>query len=140
MKILWIEDNSIFLKGLFRPLKRQGAMISTVPTAEEGIQEFINTGPYDVVVVDLILPRSIELKLLAREDHNESYPGVKVLRRIRELDQHTPVVVLTVVGDERLRDIIHSLGAELMLKGLVLPQEFCAKIRSMVNRKTGLNS
>jgi len=140
MKILWIEDESNLLEGLFRPLKRQGAMILAVPTAEEGIQEFINSGPYDVVVIDLILPRSIEPKLLAREDDNEFYPGVEVLRKIRELDQHTPVVVLTVVGDVRLRGIIHSLGAKLMLKGSLLPQEFCATIRSMVNGRTGPNS
>jgi len=140
MKILWVEDDFIQLEGLFRPIKRQGATIRAVPTAEEGIQEFNNTGPYDIIVVDLILPCSIEHKSWMGEGDNESYPGVKVLTKIREVDQQTPVLVLTVVDNEHLRGTIQSLGAELMLKGMLLPQEFCMKIRSMINSKLNSSS
>lgn len=103
MRILWVEDNFIELEDLIRSLRRQGAKSRAVPTADEGIHEFRNTGPYDLVVVDLMLPHSLEYGPQADVDSDGPYLGMKSLRKIREVDQRIPVLVITAVLDECVR-------------------------------------
>lgn len=137
MKILWVEDEHIRLSGLIRPLRRQGAEIVTADCAKAGVEAFKNFGPFDLCIVDLIMPFSndqgfgkAELIESHFEESNMLYAGLYVVKEIRALDTKIPILVLTVVYDHEVRSIIRAMNAEVIQKGAVLPSDLSEMIKS----------
>ena len=135
MKILWVEDEHRKLSGLFRPLQRDGAEIVAVECARAGVEAFKNCGPFDLCVVDLIMPHDVEQeRIIAKgtETDFDDFEGLYVVREIRAMDAKVPIVVLTVVYDDQVRSLIRAMNAEVIQKGAVLPGELCAKLKSIL--------
>jgi len=140
-KILWIEDDYYHVRGLFRPLEKEGFTIVNASSANDAYNKIQTWEEYDVVVVDIILPlRDQRVNNILPEVENwkqEEYAGIGLLKYIyRELHIKIPVIVLSVVADE-LTDLLKEIGVdEVLLKRGVLPLQLRESIIKVLERKT----
>ena len=99
--ILLIEDEQNILEALSFILRRAGWIVYTHSNGNDA-NEVINSLKPAVVVLDIMLPGK---------------SGFDVLRDLRssEVDQKTPVMILTARGQEKDRDAAKILGADLFM-------------------------
>jgi len=99
--ILLIEDEQNILEALSFILRRAGWNVYTHSNGNDA-NEVINSLKPAVVVLDIMLPGK---------------SGFDVLRDLRssEVDQKTPVMILTARGQEKDRDAAKILGADLFM-------------------------
>ena len=122
MKILLIEDQAELVRTLTRSLGALGIQVEgrgDGASADTALQQHA----YDVVVLDLALPR---------------LPGLEVLRRLRQRNDTVPVLVLTASGD--ITDRVYGLNAgadDYLAKPFEL-SELEARLRALHRRR--LNS
>ncbi len=79
MRILLVEDEPKVSGFVQRGLAAEHYAVDVVPDGRDGL-EMAQTYPYDLIILDLMLPRM---------------DGAQVLQRIRRSDTHVPVLVLT---------------------------------------------
>ena len=118
MRILLIEDDAAFSDTLAFQL-RQEEIVTDICSDGVDALDFIGENAYDLILLDRMLPRM---------------DGVTLLRKIREQGNHTPVIMLTALGE--LEDRVAGLdsGAD---DYLVKPFEFdelMARIRCIRRR------
>jgi len=124
MRLLVVEDDPVIANGLLRSLRTTGHAVdhaSDGTTADEALAQY----PYDLVILDLGLPR---------------LDGMEVLRRLRDRGAHTPVLVLT--ARDELDDRVTGLDAgadDYLAKPFDLP-ELEARIRALLRRRDASRS
>ena len=120
MRILIVEDNPHLLRSLTLALA-QGHVVDAVPDGAQA-DAVPRTERYDVVVLDLGLPR---------------LDGLEVLRRLRARGDRTAVLVLTASGDtdDRVRGL--DSGADDYLAKPFELTELEARLRALHRRSLG---
>lgn len=121
MRILIAEDDRIIADGLGRSLRQAGYAVDWVANGADA-DSALTTGIYDLVILDLGLPK---------------VPGLDVLRRLRARKSKVPVLVLTALDgtSDRVKGL--DLGADdYMAKPFELP-ELEARVRALTRRSTG---
>lgn len=124
MKVLVIEDYEPIRTSVAQGLREAGFAIDAAADGEEGLW-FAGSDQYDVIVLDLMLPK---------------IDGLTVLRRLRERDSPVPVLILTAkdtVGD-RVRGL--QLGADDYLIKPFAFEELLARVQALVRRRYDLRS
>ncbi|TXK74021.1 response regulator transcription factor [Paenibacillus sp. N3.4] len=112
--ILIIEDESKIARLLEMELTYEGYTVTCATTGREGLVKAL-TGEYDLILLDIMLP---ELS------------GLEVLRRLRETDKHTSVILLTARDATPDKVSGLDLGAnDYMTKPFEIEKVF-ARIRS----------
>lgn len=91
MRVLIVDDHTLFRLGLKDLLERRGVEVEAVRDGEEGIARAAVFQP-DAVLLDLRMP---------------GVNGLQVLRRLREAGSAMPIAMLTTSGDER--DLLEAL-------------------------------
>ena len=121
MRLLLAEDDEILGDGLSSILKQRGMTIDWVKDGESAIG-CLTRNLYDLVLLDLNLPK---------------VSGLKVLSTLRSNGKRTPVLVLTARTD--LGDKISALdgGADDYVMKPFEIDELCARIRALHRRNTG---
>ena len=121
MRILIAEDDRVLADGLSRSLRAAGYAVDVVDGGDSA-ESALLTQPYNLVILDLGLPRG---------------SGLEVLRRLRERRNVVPVLILTA-GDsveQRVRGL--DLGADdFMAKPFAL-SELEARVRALTRRALG---
>ena len=79
MRILLIEDDEKVAKAVSRGLEAEHLAVDTVGDGLEGLAT-ARTTPYDLVILDLMLP---------------GLSGTELLKRLRHANGEVPVLVLT---------------------------------------------
>ncbi len=118
MKVLVVEDDEVLSAALSRALGQAAYTVDCVADGEAANHALAVTS-YDLVVLDLALPK---------------VDGLDVLKRLRDRRSRVPVLVLTARDtlDERVQGL--DLGADdYMTKPFDLP-EFEARVRALVRR------
>ena len=118
MRILVVEDDSVLAAALTRALTQAAYVVDLVEDGETA-NEALRSTDYDLVVLDLALPK---------------LDGLSVLRRLRDRRSHVPVLILT--ARDMLEDRVTGLdlGADdYMTKPFDLP-EFEARVRALIRR------
>jgi two-component system invasion response regulator UvrY len=115
-RVLVIDDHPIVLQGSMQLLESAGAdEIEQPASASEGFRLYRKRKP-DVIVVDLAMQAG-------------SVNGLAFLRRLRRIDQQTPVLVLTMHRDP----IVVGRALEAGATGYVLkdapPKNSCWRLR-----------
>jgi DNA-binding NtrC family response regulator len=113
-KILVIDDEPILRDSLKVALGSGGYTVMTARTGEEGLELFRNEAP-DLVLLDHWLP---------------AMNGDEVLRRIKEIDEVVPVIIMTAQGSIDLAVSSMKMGAfDFVVKPFELVQ-----IETLVHR------
>ena len=119
MKILFVEDNEQLNKALSTVLKRNSYLVDSAFDGEEALM-FLKDYQYDVIILDIMLPK---------------IDGLEVLRRVRRDNIQTPIILLT--AKSTLEDKITGLdlGADDYLPKPFNADELLARIRALGRRK-----
>jgi len=118
MRILVVEDDAVLAAALTRALSQATYAVDLAEDGEAANQA-LATIAYDLVVLDIALPR---------------VDGLAVLRRLRDRRSHVPVLVLTARDTLEDRVAGLDLGADdYMTKPFDLP-EFEARVRALLRR------
>lgn len=118
MRILLIEDETALAEALTEILKQNGYLADAVLNGLEGL-EYIRTGIYDLVLLDIMLP---------------GMDGLSILKTVRREKIFTPVIFLTAKSE--LSDIITGLdaGSDDYLPKPFSTSELLARIRAISRR------
>jgi two-component system, OmpR family, response regulator len=121
VKVLVIEDEKKIASFVRKGLEAQGFLVEVSHHGDEGYALAISR-PYDVVVLDIMLP---------------GRDGLSILRNLRDRRMGVPVILLTARGElnERLEGL--NLGADDYLSKPFYIEELIARIRAMTRRATG---
>ena len=82
MRILLVEDQPKLARLLQKGLREEGVTADVAATGLDGVW-LATEHPYDVVVLDVMLP---------------DVDGLEVCRRIRAVDDRTPILMLTALA------------------------------------------
>jgi len=125
MRILVVEDDTVLAAALTRALNQAAYAVDLVEDGEEANQALSGNGDYDLVVLDIALPK---------------VDGLAVLRRLRDRKSHVPVLILTARDTLEDRVAGLDLGADdYMTKPFDL-REFEARVRALIRRGHSLSS
>ena len=118
MRVLVIEDDVKVADFIRRGLEQENYAVDVARDGEEGAYHGA-THEYDVVILDLMLPK---------------LPGMEVLRRIREKKPTTRVLILTAKGamEDRVKGL--DSGADDYLVKPFAFAELTARVRALLRR------
>ena len=122
MRILLVEDDRDLQRLLKKALGDAGYVVDTAKDGEEG--RFLgDTEPYDVVILDLGLPKM---------------DGVQVLEKWRKAGKTMPVLILT--ARDRWSDKVAGFdaGADDYLAKPFYTEELLARVRALLRRAVGI--
>lgn len=118
VKVLLVEDEPALSTTLSAGLKADGFVVATAEDGIEGLHEAVTNG-YDVVVLDIMLPR---------------LSGYEVLRQMRRQGVWTPVLMLTAKDGEYDQTDAFDLGADDYLTKPFPYRVLVARLRALVRR------
>lgn len=121
LRVLLVDDEEEFVSTLAERLEIRGFAPRTATNGEQALQ-MIETDPYDVIVLDLMMP---------------GMGGIDVLKEIKRLLPALPVILLTGHGSTREGMEGMQYGAfDYLMKPLDI-DELITKIREAATGKTG---
>jgi len=120
MKVLLIEDEVALARAMKKAFEEEGFSVDAVHDGESGLFNG-ESGTYDAIVLDLMLPR---------------LSGLEVLKKLRQKGA-TPVLILTARDtlDDKLKGL--NAGADDYLTKPFELKELIARVRALVRRSAG---
>ena len=122
MKLLLVEDEKQLSEALQQILIRNKYSVDAVYNGEEGLL-YALSGVYDVIILDIMLPK---------------LNGLEILKIIRKRKISTPVILLTAKGTVEDRILGLDLGADDYLPKPFAPEELLARLRAITRRNSEL--
>ncbi|HEY3380213.1 MAG TPA: response regulator transcription factor [Vicinamibacterales bacterium] len=118
MRVLVVEDYVPIQKAVAKSLREAGFAVDAASDGEEGLW-YASNNDYDVVVLDLMLPR---------------VDGLTLLTNIREQGRSAHVLILTAKDtvEDRVRGL--DLGADDYLVKPFAMEELLARVRALARR------
>ncbi len=123
MKLLLVEDSQQLNKALSAVLKRNNYIVDSAFDGEEAL-EFIQDYTYDLIILDIMLPK---------------INGLEVLKNVREKGIKTPIIMLTAKATTEDKITGLDLGADDYLSKPFVVEELLARIRSLLRRAPEYN-
>ena len=115
--ILVVDDEESIQKLLTYPLEREGFHVVQARDGEEALERF-DGGEFDLVVLDLALPK---------------LDGLEVCRRLRSRST-VPIIMLTARDDEVDKVLGLELGADDYITKPFSIREFRSRVRALLRR------
>ena len=119
MKLLLVEDNPQLNKALTTLLKRNSYLVDSASDGEEALI-CLKEYQYDVIILDIMLPK---------------IDGLEVLRRTRRNNIQTPIILLTARSTIEDKITGLDLGADDYLPKPFSTEELLARIRALARRR-----
>jgi DNA-binding response OmpR family regulator len=119
MRILLVEDYAPLRESVAQALGEAGYAVDAPADGEEGLWH-AQSGDYDAIVLDIVLPK---------------LDGLSILRRLRQSGDRTPVLLLTAKDTVADRVTGLDVGADDYLVKPFALQELLARVRSLLRRK-----
>ena len=119
MRVLIVEDEIRLAETLGQIIMEQKYQTDIVHDGEAGL-DYALSGQYDVIVLDVMLPK---------------INGFDVVKKLRQNKNATPVLILT--ARDEVRDKIEGLdyGADDYMTKPFVPEELLARIRALSRRQ-----
>lgn len=121
MKILLVEDDECIAKTLEKVLDKQNYVVDVAKDGQSG-WELVEAFTYDLIVLDIILPK---------------LNGINFCQRLRAHNYQTPVMLLTAKNSGNDKVIGLDAGADDYVVKPFEVQELLARIRVLLRRKAG---
>ena len=118
MRVLLVEDQTTLLRALRQGLEEEGFAVDTAADGEEADVK-ARTTPYDVIVLDIMLPK---------------IDGLTLLKRWRQSGVTTHVLMLTARGTKEDKVLGLDTGADDYLTKPFELDELLARVRALVRR------
>ena len=121
MRILLIEDDSSVADFIVRGFREGGHAIDHAADGKDGLF-LATTETYDALIVDRMLP---------------SVDGLSIVRTLRASDDHTPVLILSALGqvDDRVKGL-QAGGDDYLVKPFAF-SELEARLEALARRSRG---
>ena len=119
MKVLLVEDSVQLNKALSTVLKRNSFVVDSAFDGEEALI-FLKDYQYDVVILDIMLPK---------------IDGIEVLKRARSSGIQTPILMLTAKSTTEDKITGLDAGADDYLAKPFVVDELLARLRALIRRK-----
>lgn len=119
MRVLVIEDEHKIANALKRALQQEKYAVDVSYDGDDGYA-MATTEPYDVMIIDRMLPGE--------------YDGLSIVRELRSMGIHTPVLLLTALGTVRDKTAGLDTGADDYLVKPFSLEELLARIRALIRR------
>ena len=118
MRILLVEDDSRVASFVRRGLREEQYAVDMATDGEKALF-MAQTGEYDLIILDLMLPKK---------------DGMEVLRTLRSSKASAPVLILT--AKDKPKDKVEGLnaGADDYLTKPVNPKRLIVRINRLLNR------
>ena len=123
-RILVIEDDKDIAHLVELHLKDTGYEVTLVHDGDAGLDQALSN-PYDLIILDLMLP---------------GMDGLEICRRVRAAFVYTPVVVLTSKDTELDRVLLLEIGADDYLTKPFSIRELLARVKALFRRVEALKS
>jgi DNA-binding response OmpR family regulator len=115
--ILLVDDEDSIQRLLTYPLERDGYRVVQARDGDEALRRF-DEGDFDLVVLDIMLPR---------------VDGLEVCRRLRA-ESTVPIIMLTARDDELDKVLGLELGADDYITKPFSIREFRSRVRALLRR------
>lgn len=125
MRVLVIEDEHKIARALKKALEQEHYAVDVSHDGDDGMA-MATTEPYDVMVIDRMLPGE--------------YNGLDIVRALREKQIHTPVLLLTALGTVNDKTEGLDTGADDYLVKPYSLDELLARIRALLRRPNAQQS
>lgn len=116
-KILVVDDEKLIVKGLRFSLEQDGMEVECAYDGEEAL-EMIKNNQYDIILLDLMLPK---------------LSGMEVCQRVREFSK-TPIIMLTAKGEDMDKIMGLEYGADDYITKPFNILEVKARIKAIMRR------
>ena len=122
MRVLIVEDERRLAENVARSLHESaGYAVDVAPDGEEGLY-MADTNPYDLVILDLMLPK---------------VDGLSLLRRLRSSGAQVPVLVLTARDEKESVVALLNAGADDYVAKPFDLGELLARAKALIRRGKG---
>lgn len=120
MRVLVVEDDQKIASFVVKGLKQAGFAVDHAVDGEDGLH-LSTTEPYDVAVIDIMLPK---------------LDGLSLIERLRQQKINTPVIILSAKRsvDDRVRGL--QVGSDDYLTKPFAFSELLARVQALI-RRTG---
>jgi DNA-binding response OmpR family regulator len=120
MRVLLVEDEAGVARFIRKGLEEEGYAVEQATNGVDGLELALHGGVYDLLILDVNLPR---------------LDGIELCRRVRGAHLHTPVLMLT--ARKEVEDKVRGLdsGADDYLTKPFAFDEFLARVRALLRRK-----
>ncbi len=119
MKILYVEDEKYMARAVAQVLKKNNYSVDLAHDGEIGLDLAVS-GLYDIVILDIMLPRR---------------DGISILCEMRKQCIMTPVILLTAKGETEDKVKGLDFGADDYLVKPFQTEELMARLRAIGRRK-----
>ncbi len=118
MRILYVEDEKFLAEAVIHLLRKEKIDVDYAADGEEGLALALKPN-YDVVVLDIMLPK---------------LSGLEILETMRRRGVKTPVIMLSALGEveDKIRGLEH--GADDYLAKPFKTVELVARLRALARR------
>lgn len=122
MRVLVVEDERKVANFIRQGLREEGHAVEVAANGVDAVELALEGSPYDLVVLDLMLP---------------GRDGFQVLKMLRKQQIHTPVLILTARDSVADKVTGLDLGGDDYLTKPFAFEEFLARVRALLRRSTG---
>lgn len=119
MKILIVEDEVRLALALKKLLEKKKYLVDYVTDGLSGF-EYANTGLYDLIILDIMLPKM---------------NGIEVLKNLRDIKFTVPVLMLTAKDEVENKVVGLDSGADDYMTKPFSTEELLARVRALLRRK-----
>jgi DNA-binding response OmpR family regulator len=119
MKVLMVEDERYLAEAVARILEKNNYDVDLSFDGEDGLDNAL-TGVYDIILLDIMLPK---------------LDGVSLLKHLRREGIATPVILLTAKGETEDKILGLDSGADDYLPKPFKTEELLARMRAVSRRR-----
>ena len=116
-KVLVVDDEKLIVKGLRFSLEQDGMEVDCAYDGEEALEK-AKAGEYDIILLDLMLPKM---------------DGLEVCQQIREFS-NVPIIMLTAKGEDIDKILGLEYGADDYVTKPFSPSELMARVDAVYRR------
>ena len=124
MRVLYVEDATFLAEAVKHNLEKQGITVDLADNGEDGLENAMSD-IYDCVVLDIMLPK---------------LSGTDILKRMREKNVHTPVIMLSALSEVETKISHLDHGADDYLAKPFKTAELVARIKALIRRPKAIDT